>query len=236
MSVVNPGVGALIIQLNTVRLFVDAFNSLTDAAELNRGDILLFTHDDSDHFDVNMMPCIKNQEITVIGPPSIVKPLLESGKASLDQIQTVYSPNNHEPVFLDVAGIRLTCFRTPHFLDWKPIHNSYLVQYKQRSVYITGDSYLGAEMKDDIGDVDIVICNLVEEGYITDREDKRFAVHHLMSYLLNIMAGFSPEKIIGVHLIGFDGTISPKDMKKLAADYHFDEIIIPTGKDEMIGL
>lgn len=236
VSVVNFGVAALMIQWDTIRVFVDAFNSLTEAPELNPGDILLFTHDDDDHFDLRRMPCIIEQQVSVIGPPSIVKPLLESGKATLSQIQPLYSPNNHAPASLDIGELRLCCFHTPHFLDWKPIHNSYLLRYAGRSVYITGDSYLTEEMKGDIGQLDIVICNLVEEGYITGRDDKRFAVHRLMSYLTNIMAHFSPQKIIGVHLIGFDGTVNPADMKKLTEDYHFKEIIIPVEKNEIISL
>lgn len=236
ISVVNFGVAALMIRLDAMRIFVDAFNTMTEPPDLSAGDIVLVTHDDGDHFDADKMPCIKGKEITVIGPPSVVKPLLESDKAYLNQIQIIYSPNNHEPNFIDTAGVRIAAYRTPHFLDWKPIHNSYLIQHKQQSIYITGDSYLTAQMKGDIGGVDIVICNLVEEGYITGRDDKRFAVHRLMSYLTDVMAAYSPQRIVGVHLIDFDGTINPLEMKKLAADYHFDEIIIPIGKDEITTL
>jgi L-ascorbate metabolism protein UlaG (beta-lactamase superfamily) len=236
MSVINLGVAALDMNLGTARILVDAFNSINEAPSLREGDILLFTHDDADHFDASKIPCLKGRSVAIIGPPTIVHPLLVNDKASLEQITTMYSPNNREPISLNTAGIFITCFQTPHFLNWKPIHNSYLIRYKNYSVYITGDSYLDKTMKDVVGNIDMVICNLVEEGYITCSEDKRFAVHHLFSYLLHIMAAYNPKTIVGVHLMDFDGTIDASDLKKLVSEYQFSEIIIPTQRDETIAL
>jgi L-ascorbate metabolism protein UlaG (beta-lactamase superfamily) len=233
----NLGIAALEIKLGVSRLLIDAFNNINKAEEVKDGDILLFTHDDLDHFDIDHLPDMKGREIKIIGPPSIVKPILNSDKASLDQITTLYSGNNEEPVSIDFSDFKLTCFGTLHFNDgWKPIHNSYIIKHKQGSIYITGDSTLTKDLKEFIGKVDVVICNLVDEGYLTKREDPRFAIHHSLSYLLSIMSTFMPKKIIGIHLLDCDWTADAAEMKKLVTEYRFNEIVIPVANYEIITL
>jgi hypothetical protein len=65
----------------------------------------------------------------------------------------------------------------------------------------------------------IVICNLVDEVFIYRKEDPRFAIHHHLSHLLNILSIYQPQKIIGVHQIHFDGTVDAKEMKNLISTY-----------------
>ena len=232
----NPGVGALELKVGNSRILVDAFNSVNKSEEVRPGDIILFTHDDDDHFDPSKLPDISGLNVTVIGPPSIVKPLIESEKAQIEQIRSVYSQNNAHPTFIELEDICIKSFGTHHFLNWKPVHNSYMISHKLCSIYITGDSYLTKDFKDIAGSMDIVICNLVDEGYITKSEDPRFAVHHHLSYLLNIMSTYKPKKIIGTHLIGFDGTVDAGTMKKLVKDFGFEEILIPADSCEIYEL
>lgn len=236
ITVRNPGVGALRINFGGVSLFVDAFNSINTAEEVNNGDVILFTHDDADHFDAGKLPDIREIKATIIGPPSIVKPILEKERAELKQIVPVYSQNNKNPATIKFEDFTVTSFSTPHFLDWKPIHNSYLFKHQKGNIYVTGDSYLTREMKDTIGKVDYVICNLVDEGFITRTEDPMFAIHHHLSCMLNIVSVYQPRKIIGVHLIHFDGTVDAGDMKKIVNAYGFEQIIIPTDEAEAITL
>lgn len=232
----NPGVGAIELEVAYTRILVDAFNSVNEPAEIRDGDIILFTHDDADHFDPSRLPDLSGRSVTVIGPPTIVKPVLDAGKAAATQIIPAYSQNNAEPWTFTHGDICIKSFSTSHFMNWKPVHNSYMISHSRGSIYLTGDSYLTKDLKDIIGRVDIVVCNLVDEGYIKRRDDPRFAVHHHLSYMLNIMSDYKPKRIIGAHLIGFDGTVDPGSMKKLVNDYGFKEIVIPSDNNEVLGL
>lgn len=234
VSVRNPGVGALEIMIRKARILVDAFNSVNVPEEVREGDIILFTHDDADHFDPSKLPDLTGRSVTIIGPPSIVKPLMEAGKAGIGQIRAAYSQNNADPVSVNIGEICIKIISTSHFMGWKPVHNSYMISDGQSCIYITGDSFLTKKIKEVASDMDIVICNLVDEGYITKRDDPRYAIHHHLSYLLNIMSIFKPERVIGVHLIDFEGTVDPTEMKKLINDYGFGEISIPVDRSEIL--
>lgn len=232
----NLGVGAVEITIGTNRILVDAFNTINCLTEVRCGDILLFTHDDGDHFDPEQLPDIKGLEIIIIGPPSIVKPILEQDKAMIEQIITMYSQNSSKPDAFHIHDIEITSFSTSHFMNWKPIHNSYLIKHKCGKLYLTGDSYLTYQMKEQVGPIDYVVCNLVDEGFITGAEDPRFAIHHHLSYLLNMISAYQPLKIIGIHLLEFPGTVDAMTMKKLVTDYGFDMILIPQDSCETIEL
>lgn len=228
------GVGALEIKIGARRLLVDAINSINTVPELFAGDTLLFTHDDADHFNADSFPQLKKLDITIIGPPSIIKPIIENDIADLEQIKIMYSQTNYEPCTLELDGFRIKSFQTTHFLNWRPVHNSYLLEIGDNKIYLTGDNYLTKEMSDILTDIDVVICNLVDEGFIKGYEDPRFAIHHHMSYLLNIISTYSPKRIIGSHLINFPGTVKEEDMKKLVENYQFSQITIPISTDEII--
>lgn len=228
------GVGASEIQTDRIRLLVDAFHSLLPATEVRDGDIIIFTHDDADHFMPDKVPDLKGADVVFVGPPTIVKPLLELGKANLDQIKVLYTQDNGRPSYYTTKNVKISCFNTPHFNQWDPVHNSYLLEFSGKKVYITGDSLITKELASTIGDVDALICNLVDEGFLTGSEDPRFAIHHNLSYLLKILTILKPEKLIGVHLLDFDGTVDAGDMRKLVEDYSFDRIIIPCNSEEVI--
>ncbi len=228
------GVGAVEIKTCRNRIFVDAQNSFNETEILDEGDILIFTHDDADHFDASKLQNIKDLNIKIIGPPSIVKPIIKEDKARIDQIVAIYSQNNNNPASIEFDEIIITSLTTPHFNHWNAIHNSYLIQIKNRRVFVTGDSLLTKEVSELIGNIDVAICNLVDEGYLTGKGEPRHAFHHLLSYLLSIMSDCKPGRIIGTHLINFDGTVDAKTLKKLIEDYQFSNIIIPIATDEII--
>ncbi len=228
------GVGALEIKIGTKRLLLDAFNSINQPKKINHGDFLIFTHDDADHFSINSLPDVRGLDINIIGPPTIVQPLLQNEKALVNQIKVMHSPNNNEPDKFSFDEFCIKSITTQHFINWKPIHNSYLIEAKGLNIYITGDSNLIKDMADSITDLDVVICNLVDEGFITGRDDRRFAIHHHLSYLLKIISDYHPQKLIGTHLINFAGTVEAEEMKKLVEDYQFTNITIPVSEDEVI--
>lgn len=234
LEVRNPGVSALIIETANSRILVDAFNSLNPAEEVRTGDIIVFTHDDGDHFSPQLLPDIRDTDITIVGPPTILGPILELEKADLSQIKVLYSKNNKEPSRYSSKGICIHCFHTDHFNEWGALNNSYLIEFNERKLFITGDSTVSEELLTDLGEVDAIICSLVDEGYLKCQADQRYAIHHLLSYLLTISTRCKTSKIIGVHLLNFERTVDAVQMKKLIEDYGFGHIIIPTDPSQIV--
>jgi L-ascorbate metabolism protein UlaG (beta-lactamase superfamily) len=230
----NLGVSAVEITSGSRRILVDAFHSLKPPEEIRPRDIILFTHDDDDHFNPQKLPDIRETDITLIGPPTILKPILELNKAKLDQIHILYSKDNQKPSIYNCEGISIKCYHTEHFNHWGALNNSYLLELEDRRIYITGDSLVTENLPSGLGEVDVIICSLVDEGYLKGLEDPRFAYHHNLSYLLSVSSEFKMAKIIGIHLLGFDGAVDAYKMKQLVEAYGFGHIFIPTDPLQII--
>lgn len=234
VTVRNPGAGALLIETGDGRILVDAFNTIVEPVEIFPGDIILFTHDDGDHFSPESLPEILGREITVVGPPSIVKPILMLNKAGIEQVQALYSNPYSEPASIELDSVRITCYHTRHFNHWEPIHNSYLLEASGKRIYITGDSWMTGEQAGIIGETDAVICNLVDEGYLKGTEEAGAALQHNLSYLLKVRSEGRTKKVIGIHLLDFDGAVDAEEMNKLTEGCGLSGIIIPTGSHQVI--
>jgi len=128
VDVMNLGIGALEIDAGDRRILIDTFNTIMKPIAVLPGDVLLFTHDDGDHFSPEKLPVVKGMDITIIGPPSILKPILIQGKADLEQIEVLYTNQYQEPSRISLDTINITCYHTNHFNHWDPIHNSYLIE------------------------------------------------------------------------------------------------------------
>ena len=213
-------------------VYIDSFNTMNAAPVLHNDDIVLFTHADGDHFSVDsLLPSYKGNRI--IGPPSIVLPLLKSGKIDMDTMLIEYPEQKAVPRTVEVDEVNISFYQSEHFIGWNPIHCSYLIEYRDTKVFVTGDGLIDADVLAGIG-INCVVCNLVDKGYITKSDDPRYAVHHHMSYLVDVLSKVNPEKIVANHLIGFDGTIEPGELKKLVTECGFDRIIVPENSDERI--
>lgn len=234
VTVMNLGVGALQIDTGERRILVDAFNSLTNPPVVLSGDIILFTHDDEDHFNPDILPDVKGQQVIIIGPPSILKPILIREKAKLEQIEALYSNNYAEPTNISLDYINICCYHTKHFNHWEPLHNSYLIKVHNKKLYITGDSLLTKELSEKIGETDAVICNLVEEGFLKATEAAEVSIQHTLSYLLKVRSEVKTKLIIGIHLLEFPWTVEGEALKTLVDINGFTNIIIPVSAKEKI--
>ncbi len=230
----NIGVGALVIEALDRRILIDAFNNMISPVEVISGDIIVVTHDDGDHFSADKLPEVKGKNITIVGPPSIVVPILKQEKAELEQIEVLYTNQYDKPASLSLDSINIVCYHTNHFNHWDPIHNSYLIEMLGKRFYVTGDSELTMEQAKVIGETDAVICNLVDEGYLKGREEANVAIHHTLSALLKVKSLGITKKVIGVHLLEFPWSVDANEMKKLVEDYGFSNIIIPVSSKQKI--
>lgn len=230
----NIGVGALLIEAGDRRILIDVFNTLISPIEVLPGDIIIFTHDDGDHFSSDKLPVVKGMNIIIVGPPSIVMPILIQEKADLEQIKVLYTNQYDKPASISLDQINIICYHTNHFNHWDPIHNSYLIETLGKRLYITGDSVMTKEQAEIIGETDAVICNLVDEAYLKAKEESKVAIHYTLSYLLKISSEGMTKKVIGVHLLGNNWTVDANDMKDIVNNYGFSNVIIPISSNQKI--
>lgn len=227
------GVGSIDLLVNNeYHIYVDSFNTINQAPVLKNNDIIIFTHADGDHFSVeSLLSVYKNN--TIIGPPSIVLPLVKTGQFICDKLIINYPEQRNATIQVQVKDITISFYQSKHFIDWNPIHCSYLLTIGKKNIYITGDSNIEPSIIKDIN-LDCVICNLVDKGFITQTDNPKYAVHHHVSYLLTILSNIKTNIIIANHLLNFNGTIEPKILKEIIQQYGFTKVLVPETTDETI--
>lgn len=231
----NTACAGLIIEFEGRRVIIDAINTIGQVEKLLPQDILLFTHSDGDHFSVDNFPHIKGRDILVLGPQTIGYELLVANKLEEVLYKELYTFNNEQPQNIVIDNdVKVTCYNTPHFVGHNAVHNSYVLDIKGKRIYITGDSYLDGKLSGILSEIDCVVCNLVDEGYIKCTDDKRFAYYHHMSYLLNIKSIYNPTSIIAVHLTEFDGTVDAQKMKTLVDDSRIEGIYVLQSEEDIV--
>lgn len=227
------GIGGLKIMVDDYNIYIDAFNKYCEVPELEDNDIIVFTHADDDHFDPGVLPDIRLSGQPVVGPPSIVKPLLEQKKVNLEQLYVQYPPTHESDTIYElqqIGNINIKTYNTDHFLGWKRLHASFMVEVNGLRIFIAGDHHLEKSLVEEIANVDYLVVNLVEDDYILGEEIEAYAKFHLLSQLLKLKRIFNPGKIIGLHLLDFEWTVNAEDMKDLIDMHQFEGILIPTDK------
>jgi L-ascorbate metabolism protein UlaG (beta-lactamase superfamily) len=228
------GIGAASILIGERNIFIDAFNEYNSLPELKENDIILFTHDDGDHFSpTNLLSAVLPDNI-IIGPPSIAYPLLSSGKVRAKQLQVLYPQQAQSPGMENINGISISAFNTEHYYNWKPVHISFLVEYGNKKIYITGDSFLSHHHKDFLTGIDCIICNLLIGEVVEEKMSKRDGVYHHISELLKIQYEYKPGLIICNHLLNCDWTVEPEDLDNLIKKAGIKNIVVPLSADEVV--
>lgn len=230
----NLGVGALQIKIGGRRILVDAFNSLINPVDVLPKDVIVFSHDDADHFSPEKLPDLIGKDVVIVGPPTILKPILLLKKAEIEQIEVLYTNEFDVPAAANIDTIKITCFATQHFNCWSPLHNSYMIEVSGKRIYITGDSTISEQLVEKIGKVNAIVCNLVDEGFLRGQEEAKVANQHILSYLLKVRTLMKNAKVIGVHLLGADFTVDADDINILVVALGYDDIIIPISTQQQI--
>lgn len=229
-----PGIGAASISIGERNIFVDAFNEHNSLPELKENDIILFTHDDGDHFSPTSLFSAVLPDNIIIGPPSIAYPLLSSGKVKSKQLQILYPPQVQEPGIENIDGVSISVFNTEHFYNWRPVHISFLIEYGDKKIYITGDSFLSPHHKKFLTGIDCIICNLLRGEVAEERMSKMEGTYHHISELLKIQYEYKPGLIICNHLLNCDWTVEPEDLNALIKKAGIKNIVVPLSEDEIV--
>lgn len=220
------GIGACSLELENRRLFVDACNEFVTIEDARPDDILLFTHDDGDHFMVEkVLAHAPNNRI--VGPPSIAYPLLSSGKIDPGQLTILYPPEKDKPLKCSVDGITLSVVQTEHFIDWNPVHISFLVAMGGKRIFVTGDSYVDSTRPHLYENLDCLIYSLIKKEVVKGQMGHKAGVIYHLHELQEIKDRFHPKMIICNHVLNCGWSVDSKAMEECLRINHVEDVFVP---------
>ena len=220
------GIGAVCLESKDMRLYIDAFNDRNAAPEISKSDILLFTHDDGDHFLAEMVER-HYQGNLIIGPPSIAYPLLTGGIVTPDKLVILYPQEKNKPQCYTVGEVCIQAFNTTHSINWEPVHISFLIEICGKRIYVTGDSGLDHSFADIYSDLDCLVYSLILEDVVKDRMPKVEGVVFHLSELLDIKRRYHPRLILCNHLLHCDWTVDAKAINDGTRHHQIEGIFAP---------
>lgn len=229
------GIGSISLQINGITYFIDSFNDFTEPPDLEANDVVLFTHDDRDHYYAEALLSKINDSNLIIGPPTIALPLQKEKCINEDQLKISY-PIEDTPVIIEKGLTRIFVYRTDHFLDWHAIHVSYLIESENRRIYIAGDSFLSDNHMDFNKEADCFILNLLKKEIVKNQMPREHGLFFHIADLLQIQYDYKPKLIIGNHLIGCNWAVDPKALQQMISANGIKNIRIPVDKDEEINM
>lgn len=216
------GMGAVKISDGGKSIYVDAFSKWVKPFLVGKADLILVTHDDEDHFGSRETGHASTESgAIVVGPPSIAYPLLVNEQLSPEKLQIIYPLHLKKPITKQIHGIDLKVYQTRHFLDWEPVHISYLIRLCEKRLYITGDSSMMDEDDPDLKQLDALIYNLVPR----DVSDASVMNDHI-SALEEIQKKFHPRFLLPNHLLHCNWTVEPRDLKKEVEKRGLERIVV----------
>lgn len=236
MKVRFLGIGAVKIEFNGFSLYIDACNEYCEIPELVEGDILLFTHDDGDHFSAEIVSQCALKTTRIIGPPSIIHPLWKQESISHEQLTVLYPKDYHMPELFSVDALTIKSFNTDHFMGWHNIHISFLFEYEGKRIYFSGDSYYRKENLDQIHGVDVYIHSLLKEDVVKGRMDKAYAKHYHVCEIIDLVREVEPVLLMINHLVGCDWAVDPTQLRSYLRENGIDKAIVPVSSSEIFDI
>ena len=228
------GIGAAKIELDKFNIYVDAFNEYNSPPSLNENDIILFTHDDKDHFLVeSLIKTLKTDNI-IIGPPSIVFPIWQSRKISKERIKVSYPKEYTDHEEYRFNDILIKVFNTEHFLNWHNTHISFLLEIDDKSIYFTGDSKIRKENEQELSGIHCIIYSLLQYEIVKDLINKKYGKYFHFCELLELKQKLNPNLIICNHLINCDWAVNPQELNDFIVSQNLDFVKVPISPYEEV--
>lgn len=137
------GHGTLMMSFDGKVIHVDPVAQAVDYARLPKADLILVTHEHSDHFDLKAINLIKSKETAYVVTETVARQLKDGIILKNGQIKTVKGFTIEA-----VPAYNLVHMRSPGV----PFHpkgsgNGYIITFGDKKVYIAGDTENTPEMK-----------------------------------------------------------------------------------------
>lgn len=214
------GNSAFKIQNSNHTLYVDAGSGGLENLAIKDADIMLYTHDDADHFVPQLAARhAKESQARIIGPPSITYPLLVNENFPSEKLQVFQPQMLNRPSTVFENDLLIKAYGTEHFNGWHPVHLSYYIALGDKRIYVNGDSYEMDTSDADLHKLDYLIYNVVPVNN---------GIQEIIQELINVNQSMQPDTIILSHthanFLGID-----HEALKVEIDRHpvLKNVIIP---------
>lgn len=222
------GAGAVKISGGERIVYIDAFSDWLKLSGVEKADLILFTHDDGDHFGAKETArAALDTGAMVVGPPGIAYPLLADEGFPKERLRIIYPVHLKQPATEEVRGVTLKVYQTTHFVDWHPPHVSYLIELAGKRLYVTGDSYVMDDEDPDLQHLDAIVYSLVPK----DLAAAGVMEAHVAA-LVDVQERFGPRYLIPNHLIDCEWTVVPADLRKAVEAQGLENVVVVETKEE----
>jgi len=144
------GHGTLIFTFQNKVIHVDPWSNLADYHKLPKADLILLTHEHTDHLDLKAIDMIKKEDTIIVLPESCLE---KTGTG-------LVMKNGDTQIVKDIPIKAVPAYNIKHKRDdGQPFHpkgigNGYIVNFADLTVYIAGDTENIPEMAD-LKDIDL---------------------------------------------------------------------------------
>ncbi|HPJ55464.1 MAG TPA: MBL fold metallo-hydrolase [Bacteroidales bacterium] len=152
LTIVPSGHGAVCFMLEETVIYVDPYSATTDYSKYPKADIIFFTHDHQDHYDVKALEHLVTPQTVFVGP--------ECMEEHIKLEKTLRNGDSYT-----WRGIEIKAVPAYNIInkrqDGNPFHpkgygNGYIFTFGDFRVYLAGDTELIPEMET-YGPVDVAI-------------------------------------------------------------------------------
>lgn len=226
LTVKMLGVGACSLEMGNRRILIDAYNEFYTMQDTHPDDILLFTHDDRDHFMAEKV-LEYSQGNLVIGPPSIAYPLLASGEMDPAQLKIIYPPEKANPQDYMVDDVKISVIQTEHFVGWNTIHVSYLIAMGEKRIFVTGDSYIDPNRPQLYENLDCLVYSLIKEEVVKGKMSSETGVIYHLQEIKEIQYRYNPKLIVCNHVLNCGWSVDGDVMAECLERNHISGVFVP---------
>jgi len=131
-------------------IYIDPCAEVADFSEMPKADIILFTHDHSDHFDLNALNELRGENTLVVLPEVCASKYGEGIIMKNEDVKIILGLKIEGVPAYNVVNKRVSGF--PYHL--KGIGNGYIITFGDKRVYVAGDTEKIPEMNE-LSDIDV---------------------------------------------------------------------------------
>ncbi|MHC1729462.1 MAG: MBL fold metallo-hydrolase [Syntrophobacteraceae bacterium] len=144
------GHASLLMDFNDKKIYIDPFGEVADFSTLPKADIILFTHEHRDHFDLNVLETLRTENTLVVLTEACAIKYKEGIVMRNEDVKIIQGLKIEGVPAYNIVHKRSSGF--PYHL--KGIGNGYIVTFGDKRVYIAGDTEKIPEMKE-LSEIDV---------------------------------------------------------------------------------
>jgi L-ascorbate metabolism protein UlaG (beta-lactamase superfamily) len=144
------GHASIRLHFHNKNIYVDPFSGAADFSKLPKADIILYTHEHDDHFDLDALETLKSENTLVVLPEICASKYSEGIVMRNEDVKIVLGVRIEGVPAYNIVQKRLSGF--PYHL--KGIGNGYVLTFGDKRIYIAGDTEKIPEMGE-LGDIDV---------------------------------------------------------------------------------